>query len=106
MSMEYDFRGRLTFADAKTRGQALDAVRELLVEDDPDLLDWVLEDWKDLFMLKGDADLVVTIEGSGPSDWWIAFEGVVETLCAAATAGWIDVFDEDGDAERIEAGGA
>lgn len=103
MSTAYTFQGRLIFASPTDRATALAAVRALFADEDADLSAQVFEDWDALFRPDGPLDLQVEIDGSGPSDWWFAFEGAVELLCEQAVAGVVESTDEDGGVDRYAA---
>jgi hypothetical protein len=90
------FEGKLGYEDGAAAGEALARAKALLEEDDEDLRE-LFADETDPFIRVSAETIKVTIELSGPSDWWFSLEGVIETLAETATSGFVD-----GDLEGAE----
>jgi hypothetical protein len=106
MSSEVQCTGRLEFESAMARERALEEVRAFLEDDDDDLRAILEESWDEAFAPDADAALVVHIAFSGPSDWFFAIEGIVETLAEAAREGFLDLALEGAPGKaRYHAGG-
>ena len=95
MSVCFVFKGQLTFAGKKALRSALEEVKQELAEEDEDFRAFVLGSFDQFFRPDG-ATLHVEINSSGPGDYALAFDAMMESLAEQAASGTIEwTSDED-----------
>jgi len=104
MSSGMRFEGKLGYEDRAAAGEAIARAKALLEEDDEDLRQ-LFADEPSWIAAAGET-VAVSIDFSGPSDWWFSLEGMVEALVETATTGFVDAELEGADGKvRYHAGG-
>lgn len=89
MALDVEFKGKLTYDDDESLAAALEQLEEAVAEEDEELAELFEEEWSSFFGVKG-AKLVVDISLSGPAEWWLAIEALVEGLTVDAVDGHVD----------------
>ncbi|TNF37025.1 MAG: hypothetical protein EP329_04195 [Deltaproteobacteria bacterium] len=92
MSYDYSVHGVFVFATSDACAGAIRSARELL-GDDTGFGVLAARSWDAWFRPDGPS-LVVDIELSGPGDWWVALEGLIEDVCDEAAEGFVDARHE------------
>lgn len=90
MSTEFKFDGTFYYDDEDALAEAIDEAGAIM-DEDPELAE-ILED-QSCFDVT-DRYVSVDIDMSGPSEWYLILEGILETFAGAASSGrvrcWMD----------------
>ena len=101
MSADMKFAGSFHFDDEDDLAEAVADAGALLESEDPDLAE-ILQEMGAFDV--GHKRVSIDVDFSGPSEWFLAIEALVETFAARASSGRVACWYEEEEMDPYEAG--